>query len=80
MATRQLWLGNIPLGMTEGQVIAHFHDLGIPPPWKALTRLGASGLCQYSIATFQTVREAEQVLGARVSWLDGKHAVITKNN
>ena len=76
MATRQVWLGNIPLNMTEGSIIQHFHELGIPPPWKALTRSGASGLCQYTVATFETVREAQVILGTRLCWPDGKHAII----
>ena len=69
-------MGNIPMDLTEGLIIQFFRDEGLPIPWKALTRAGASGRHQYCIATFETIKAARDVLGRRIKWPDGKHAIL----
>ena len=63
---RELWLGGIPLGMTEGEVIAFFLDSGFPAPWKCVVRLCKSGLTQFAIATFESHADARKVLTMRL--------------
>ena len=73
---RELWLGGIPLGMTEGEIIAFFLDSGFPAPWKCVVRLGKSGMTQYGIATFESHADARSVLMMRLKWQNGQMMTI----
>ena len=73
---RELWLGGIPLGITEGEVIACFLDSGFPAPWKCVVRLGKSGLKQFAIATFESHEDDRNVLMMRLKWQDGQMMTI----
>ena len=74
--TRQIWIGNIPTDITEGQLILLFKDMKLPVPWKAVMRPAPSGLHQWAIATFETGDEARFILGQRLRWPNGTHMVL----
>ena len=73
---RELWLGGIPLDMTEGEVIAFFMESGFPAPWKCVVRLGQSGQTQFAIATFESHEDARNVLTMRLRWQNGQMMTI----
>ena len=73
---RKVWLGNIPLNLTEGALIQHFYSMGQPTPWKALVRLSASGRAQHAIATMETVDDANRLIATfGLRWPSGDKIV-----
>ena len=64
--TRQIWIGNIPMGITEGELILLFSYLKLPVPWKAVMRTAPSGLHQWAIATFENGADARFILQQRL--------------
>ena len=70
---RELWLGNVPLEMTEGMRITHFTDIGLPHPYEVLLRSAPNGHSRWGIATWQTVDDATSVMSQQgLKWPDGR--------
>ena len=59
---RKLWVGNMPLDMTEEGLIRHFHSEGLPTPWKALVRTGGSGKHQHAVITMECIADGHRLL------------------
>ena len=73
---RKVWLGNIPLDLTEGALIQHIYSLRQPTPWKALVRLSASGRAQNAVATMETVEDANRLIATfGLRWPGGEKIV-----
>ena len=74
---RELWLGNVQIGMTEGLVTTHFNDIGLPHPYKVVLRTAPNGYSRYAIATWQTVDDATAVMSQEgIKWPDGRFMII----
>ena len=75
---RQVWVGNVPLHLTEGGLILYMEQLGLPTPWKAVLRVGdGNRQTAFAIVTFDDVESAVAVLrwpGLR--WGDGAHMLV----
>lgn len=75
--SRQVWWGNIPMAVTEAQLMQFFASVQVPVPWKALVRESAGSASQFCIATYETVADAQAVLGLKnFRWMDGTSATI----
>ena len=76
---RQVWVGNVPLSLSEGALILYFEELGLPVPWKAVVRVGKGGNRQtaFSILTFDTVEDSMRVLRMKdLRWADGSYMLV----
>ena len=63
---RQVWMGNVPLHMTEASVIGWFAQSEVPVPWKVLVRPAANGRSQWAVATFETISDAQHLMTLRL--------------
>ena len=73
---RKVWLGNIPLNLSEGALIQHFHSMAQPTPWKALVRLSPSGRAQNAVATMENVDDANRLIATfGLRWPNGDKIV-----
>ena len=74
---RKLWVGNIPLNVTEGMLIRHFRTCELPTPWKALVRIGGTGKHQHAVVTMESAADAQRLLETQgLRWGNGDRIVI----
>ena len=73
----QLWMGNIPHGMPEAQVLLELSAYGVRP-LKAVVRHRAAGGDGFCIASFASEALAQQALQLQWHcwWSDGKYILM----
>ena len=75
---KELWLGNVPLSLSEGMIAMHFCNIGLPVPYKCVVRVSqGNGQSKWAIATWQTEDEATTVMTQiGLKWPDNKFMVV----
>ena len=78
---RQVWVGNVPLHLTEGGVLLYMEEMGLPMPWKAVIRVGGGNRqTAFAILTFDDVDAAVLFLNwPGLRWGNGAHMLVRRD-
>ena len=71
----QLWVGNIPPGLTEKEVLFQMAAYGLRP-WKCVYRMRDRFAEGFAICYFATPALATQALASECRWSSGKHMLF----
>ena len=78
---RQVWVGNVPLHLTEGGVLLYMEEMGLPMPWKTVVRVGGGNRqTAFAILTFDDVDAAVLFLNwPGLRWANGAHMLVRRD-
>ncbi len=75
MEACQLWVGNIPSGLSEADALMQLRAYGIIPQ-KLVLRQRGTGFDGYGIMTFASPQLAAQAMSMQCWWSSGKHMLM----